>query len=163
LGWVLTQTRSPEQGIEEYQKAVAINPYFPSAHSGLGLALAYVGQIEKALVALDDGERLGAPEILLGFRDSARAGVYACAEKCGDAIKAARRSVQQDPGLVSSQRQIVVNCALAGEMEGARTAFKTFVKIVPNASLDSIAGALPYVLDDHLNRALDAFRLMGLT
>src|SRR5262245_14054049 len=163
LGWVLTQNRSPEQGIEEYQKAVAINTYFPSAHAGLGLALGYVGRIEKALVALDNAERLGAPEILPGFSDSARAGVYACAEKCGDAIKAARRSVQQDPGLVSSQRQIVVNCALAGEMEEARAAFKTFVKIVPNASLDSIAGALPYVLDDHLNRALDAFRLMGLT
>src|SRR5262245_20190049 len=163
LGWVLTQNRSPEGGIEEYQKAVAINPYFPSAHSGLGLALGYVGRIEKALVALDNAERLSAPEILLGFGDSARAGVYACAEKCGDAVKAARRSVQQDPGLVSSQRQIVVNCAVAGEMEEARAAFKTFVQMVPNASLDSIAGALPYIRDSHLNRTLDGFRLMGLT
>lgn len=112
LGWALTQSRSPEQGIEEYQQALAINPYFPSAYSCLGLALGYVGQIERALIALDNGERLGAPEIFPGLTNSARAGVYACAEKCDDAIKAARWSVQQGPGLVASQRHLVVNSAV---------------------------------------------------
>src|SRR5262245_9387964 len=162
LGYALTQNRSPEQGIEEYQKAIGINPYFPAAYSLLGSAFGFVGQIEKALVALDNGEGLGAPEIFMGLTKSTRAGVYACAEKCGDAINAARRSLRQSPGLVHSQRHIVVNCALAGEMEQARAAFKAFVEMVPNASLDSIASALPYIRDNHLNRTLDAFRLMGL-
>jgi hypothetical protein len=63
---------------------------------------------------------------------------------------------------VTSQRHIVVNCALAGEMKEARAAFKTFVQLVPNASLDSVAGALPYIRDNHLNRVLDGFRLVGL-
>jgi len=166
LGWVLTQNRSPEHGIEEYQKAISINPYFPSVYSCLGLALGYVGEIEKALVALDDGERLGSPQIFFGLAGSApaaaRAGVYTSGERCFDAIKAARRSVQQGPDLVGSQRHLVVNCALAREMKEARAAFKTFVEMVPNASLHSIADALPYIRDNHLNRTLDAFRLMGL-
>jgi DNA-binding winged helix-turn-helix (wHTH) protein/TolB-like protein/Tfp pilus assembly protein PilF len=163
LGWALTQNRSPEHGIEEYQKAIAINPCFSSAHACLGLALGYTGQIEKALAALDEGERLDAPEIFMGLTMSARAGVYAAAEKSDDTIKAARRSVQQGPGLVASQRHLVVNCALTGEMKEARAALKTFVGIVPNASLKSIAAALPYISDIHFNRTLDAFRLLGLT
>jgi adenylate cyclase len=162
LGWALTQNRSPEAGIEEYQRAIAINPYFPSAYSCLGLALSYVGEIEMAVTALDNGERLGAPEIFLGLANSARAGVYSCAEMRGDAIKAARRSVQQGPGLVASQRHLVVNYALAGELEEARAAFETLVHLVPNPSLSSIASALPYVRDNDLNRTLDGFRLMGV-
>jgi DNA-binding winged helix-turn-helix (wHTH) protein/tetratricopeptide (TPR) repeat protein len=162
LGWALTQNRSPEEGIEEYQKAVAINPYFSQAHSCLGLALSYLGRNEEALTVLDNGERLNAPEIFIGLTNSARAGVYFCAEKHHDAIKAARRSVQQGPGLVASQRQLVVNCALAGEMEEARVAFKTLVHLVPSLSLRSIAGALPHIRANDLNRTLDAFRLMGV-
>jgi hypothetical protein len=127
------------------------------------LALGYVGQIDKALTVLENGERLGVPEIFMGLTKSAYTSVFACAEKCGDAIKAAQPSIQQSPWLVGSQRQLVVNYALAGEMEQARAAFKSFVKMVPDASLDSVAGALPYIRDTHLNRAVDAFRLLGLT
>ena len=161
LGFALTQNRLPEPAIEEYQRATAINPYFPSAYACLGLALAYSGQIEKGLAALDEGERLDAPEIFVGITNSARAGLYACAEKSDDAIKAARRSTRQSPGLVGSQRNLVVNCALAGSMEEARSEFKTFLELVPNSSLESIASALPYINDNHLNRTLDAFRLLG--
>lgn len=162
LGWALTQNRSPEQGIEEYRKALTINPYFPSAYSCLGLALAYIGQSEHALAALEKGERLNAPEIFLGLASSARAGVYACAEKYGDAVKAARSSVRQAPGLVVSQRQLVVNSVLGGEMDQARVAFQAFLKLVPSASLDTIALALPYIRDTDLDRTLHAFRRVGL-
>ena len=162
LGWALTQNRSPEEGIEEYRRAIAINPLFSSAYACLGLALAYVGRTDQAVTALDEGERLAAPEIFVGLAKSARAGVYACAEKYDNAINAARASVRQGPGLVASQRNLVVNCALAGEMNDARTALRTFFEIVPNATLRSIGDAMPYVRDSDLNRTLDAFALMGL-
>jgi DNA-binding winged helix-turn-helix (wHTH) protein len=64
VGWALTQNRQPEDAVEEYRKALAINPYFPMAHTCLGLALSYVRQIELALAALDDRDRLNAPEFL---------------------------------------------------------------------------------------------------
>jgi hypothetical protein len=126
------------------------------------LALAYVGRIDQAVTVLDDGERLNAPEIFTGLAKSARAGVYACAERYADAIKAARASVRAGPGLVASERNLVVNCVLNGELDEARAALRTFSQIVPNATLDSIAGAVPYVRDGDLNRTLDAFRLVGL-
>ncbi len=162
LGWALTQNRSPEEGIEEYQRAIAINPDFSFAHSCLGLALGYVGRIEKALAELETAERLAGPEIFVGQTNTARAGVYFCAENYRDAIAAARRALQRAPFLVAHQRHLVVSCALAGEMEEARAGFKTLVRLVPDLSLSSIASALPNIRDNDLNRTLDAFRLMGV-
>jgi len=66
------------------------------------------------------------------------------------------------PGLVPSQRHLVVNSALAGEMDEARTAFATFLRMVPNASLGLITSGLPNIRDNDLNRTLDGFRLVGL-
>ena len=162
LGWVLTQNRSTEEGAEEYRRALAINPYFSLAYPCLGLALAYLGQTDEALKVLENGDRMNAPEIFVGLTNSARAGIYFCAEKHHDAIKAARSSVQQGPGLVASHRQLVVNCALAGEMGEARAAFKTLVQLVPGISLNSVANALPHVHTDHVSRTLEVFRLMGV-
>lgn len=162
LGWALTQNRLPNGGIEEYQRAITINPCFPSARACLGLALSYVGRTEEALIELENGERLGAPEIFNGLSNSARAGVYFCAEDHRTAISAARRSVRQSPGLVASQRQLVVNCVLAGEMDEARAAYSDLVRLVPNLSLRSIANALPYIRDRDLNRALEGLRRIGV-
>jgi hypothetical protein len=70
---------------------------------------------------------------------------------------------QRSPGLVPSQRQLVVNCTLAGEIEEARAAFRTLVHLVPHLSLKSIANALPNIHGNDVNRTLDVFRLMGLS
>src|SRR6185312_15842932 len=101
MGWALTQNRQPEDAVEEYRKALAINPYFSMAYTCMGLALGYLGRSESALAALDDRDRLNAPEFFAGQPLSARASVYGCAENSTEAIKAARRSVQQAPDLIS--------------------------------------------------------------
>jgi DNA-binding winged helix-turn-helix (wHTH) protein/Flp pilus assembly protein TadD len=95
MGWALTQNRQPEEAVEEYERALAIDPYFPMALSCLGLALGYVGQSERALAALDDRDRLKAPEFFAGQPLSARASVYGCAENFREAIRAGRRSARQ--------------------------------------------------------------------
>jgi DNA-binding winged helix-turn-helix (wHTH) protein/tetratricopeptide (TPR) repeat protein len=162
LGWTLTQNRQPEDAVEEYWKALAINPYFPIAQTCLGLALSYLGQSERALAALDDRDRLNAPEVFTGQPFSARASVYACAENCTDAIKAARRSIQQAPDLVSSQQHLIVNYVSVGEMEEARVALRSLIRIRPNCSLSTIADSLPYVRHSDFDRTLEAFHLLGL-
>jgi DNA-binding winged helix-turn-helix (wHTH) protein len=162
LGWALTQNRSPEEGAEEYRKAIALNPYFPHAHYGLGSALGYVGRAEEALTAIEAGERLGAPEIFVGHGNSARAAVYFCGEKYDDAIKAAQRSVQQSPGLIVSLRTLFVSSGLEGKAEQARAAFKLLTSQGSSLSLNVIEGALPYIRDGDVNRTLEVFRRMGV-
>jgi DNA-binding SARP family transcriptional activator/TolB-like protein len=162
LGWALTQNRLPEGGIDEYRRAIDINPYFSVAHSCLGLALAYVSQTEKAETVMEDAERLRAPEIFVGQHKSCLAGVCFGAERHRDAMIAARRSVQEYPGPICTQRQLVVNSVLAGETQEARAAFATFKGLAPDLSLNSVAATLPYIRDKDLNKVMDAFRLIGL-
>jgi DNA-binding winged helix-turn-helix (wHTH) protein/tetratricopeptide (TPR) repeat protein len=162
MGWALTQNRQPEEAIEEYEKALAIDPYFPMALSCLGLALGYLGQSERALVALDYRDRLKAPEVFAGQLLSARASVYACAENCREAIRAGRRSARQAPDLVSTQQHLITNYVSIGQTDEARAALKVFVRTRPNSSLSTIADALPYVRDRDFDRTLSAFYVLGL-
>jgi DNA-binding SARP family transcriptional activator len=162
LGWVLTQSRATELGVEEYEKAIALAPHFPHARSCLGLALAYLGKIDRALTEVEAAARFGTLEILAGLTNSARAGLFFCAERYHDAILAARRSVQESPGLVASQRQLVVNHALAGEIDEARAALTVFKQLVPNATLQKIAGSLPNIHDREQTKILEAFHKLGL-
>jgi tetratricopeptide (TPR) repeat protein len=162
LGWALTMGRSPEAGIEEYRKALAINPYRPHMRCSLAAALAFVGQTEKALAELDDAERLGAPEVYPGKRNSIRALIYFLSEKHDEAIRAAQWAVWQSPSHVFGHHQLAVNYALVGKVEEARAEFATLVRLVPNTSLNAIAESLPYIHDRELNQAVDAFRLMGI-
>jgi tetratricopeptide (TPR) repeat protein len=162
LGWALTMSRSPEAGIEEYRKALAIDPYRPHVRCSLAAALAFVGQTEKALAELDEAERLGAPELYSGKRNSIRALIYFLSEKHDEAIRAAQWAVWQSPSHVFGHHQLAVNYALVGKVEEARAEFATLVRLVPNTSLNAIAESLPYVRDRELNQVFDAFRLIGI-
>jgi hypothetical protein len=128
----------------------------------LALALGYLGQIERALTELETAKHVGVREILAGVNNSARAGVFFCAGRYKDAIVAARRSVQENPGLVASQRQLVVNHALIGEIDEARVALTRFKQLVPNASLQTVAGSLPNIRDAEQSKILEAFHSLGL-
>ena len=162
LGSVLAQGRSPEEAIEHHRKALAINSYLPHAHYCLATALSNAGQAENALTAVENGDRLGAPEIFPGHGTSVRASIYFQMEKHRDGIAAARHSVSQSPGHIASQRRLVVSSALAREIDEARAALKTFLALVPNASLSLIADSLAYMRDNDVTRTLDAFHLMGV-
>jgi len=162
LGWAFSMSRSPEAGIEEYRKALAINPYLPHIQYSLAAALSSVGEPEKALAELGEAEYLGAPEVYPGQCNSIRASIYFLSEKHDEAIKAARRSVWQSPSHIFSYHQLAVNYALVGKVEEARAELATLVRLAPNTSLNVIAESLPYIHDRETNQTLDAFRLMGI-
>jgi TolB-like protein/DNA-binding SARP family transcriptional activator/Flp pilus assembly protein TadD len=162
LGFVHAQSRFTEEAIREYEKALALNPNFSLAHTYLGAALSHLGRTEEALTRIDAAERLGPREIFFGVNDYVRANAYFAAERYRDASAFARRSVLQSPGIVTSHRQLVVNSALAGEIQKAKAALKPLLLLVPGSSLSSINEALPYVRDKDRSRFLDAFFLVGV-
>jgi TolB-like protein len=162
LGFVHAQSRSTEAAIREYEKALALNPSFGLVHTYLGGALSHLGRTEEALTRIDTAERLSPREIFFGVNDYVRANAYFAAERYRDASVFARRSVLQSPGIVTSHRQLVVNCALAGDIQEAKAALKPLLRLVPGSSLGSINEALPYVRDKDRSRFLDAFYLVGV-
>jgi len=163
LGFVHAQCRSAEEAILEYEKALALNPSFSLAHTYLGSALSHLGRTEAALAHIDVAESLSQREMFFGVNNYVRANAHFAAERYQVAGIFARRSVRESPGIVTSHRQLVVNCALAGEIPQARAALRTLLRLVPGTSLASINEALPYGRDKDRSRFLDAFSRMGLS
>jgi DNA-binding SARP family transcriptional activator len=161
-GFVHAHNRETEQAIECYHRALALNPHFGLAHTYLGSAFSHLGRTDEALAQIDTAERLCRRELFFGVNNYVRANAYFAVGRPHEASVFARKSIEESPGIVTSHRQLVVNCALAGEMKQARAALDCLRRLVPDISLRSIEDALPYGRDSDKNRFLDGFRLLGI-
>jgi hypothetical protein len=114
------------------------------------------------MAEIDEAERFSPREIFLGVNNYVRANACFTAERNEDAKMFARRSVVESPGIVTSQRHLVVSCALAGNAREARAALEMLLRLVPGSSLQSIDEALPFVRERDRIRFLEAFSALGL-
>lgn len=161
-GFVHAQSRSPEEAIREFEKALALNPSFSLAHTYFGSALSHLGRTEAALEQIDIAERLNPRQMFHGVNNYVRANAHFAEGRYREASTFALRSVQESPGIVTSHRQLVVNRALAGEPREAKAALDILLRLVPGTSLKSISEALPYNRDNDRIRFLDTFSQVGL-
>ena len=162
LGYVHAQSRWIDEAIAAYEKALALNPNFGLAHTYLGSALSVLGRSEAALAQIDVAERLSAREIFHGVNNYVRANAHFAAGRYREACLFARNSVRESPGIVTSHRHVVVNCALAGAIPEAKAALDELLRLGPGTSLRAIDEALPYVREQDRNRFLDAFHRVGI-
>jgi TolB-like protein/Tfp pilus assembly protein PilF len=166
LGYVLAWSRRADDALVEYERALALNPNFAIAHWLLALALCYLGRSEEALAHGDQAERLSPRDLLArgnaGVSNNVRAIACFVAGRYRDGIAFARKAIIESPNLIPAYRALVVNCALAGEIEEARLALQTLKGLVPDISLKSLNGVIPYVRDDDRQRYVEGFRLAGL-
>jgi len=166
LGYVLAWSARAGDAIGEYQKALAINPNFAIAHWLLALALCYLGKGEEALAHGEQAERLSPRDLLArgnaGVSNNVRAIACFIAGRYREGVSFARKAIIESPNLIPAYRALVVNCALAGDIDEAKLALQALQRIVPDLSLKSIHGVMPYVRDDDRNRYLEGFRLAGL-
>jgi hypothetical protein len=87
---------------------------------------------------------------------------YFFAGKHKEASAFARKSILESPGIVTGYRQLVVNCALAGEMDEARAALQILKGLQPELSLKWIEEWLPYRRERDRQKFIEGFRLAGL-
>jgi adenylate cyclase len=138
LGHLHRQRRELQDAVAEFQHAVALNPNFAFAHTHLGLALCFLGRSEEALVELDTAERLSPRDLQAGLNDIARAIACFIDGRYHDGVHFARKAARQDPDSAGAHHLVVVNCALAGEIEEAREALQTLKRLEPNLSLETM-------------------------
>jgi TolB-like protein/Flp pilus assembly protein TadD len=162
LGFVYGMTRRPEQALIEQEKALSLNPNFALAYTYSGAALAYLGRGNDALVKIGAAERLNPKGLFRGVNNVARAAAYFAEGQYADGISCARKSILESPGIVTGYRMLVVNCALAGEIEEARRALETMKRLQPDVSLRWVAEFVPYAGERQRQDFIEAFRLAGL-
>ena len=162
LGFVHQQCRRSEDAIEEYQKALSLNPNFALAHTYLAFALCFLGQIDQSLAHVATSERLSPRGLLHGVNNLLRAVAHFLAGQHREAIGFARKSVLESPGIVTGYRHVVVNCALAGEIDEAKAALQILRRLQPELSLAWIEKWLPYRCAKDRQKFIEGFRLAGL-
>jgi TolB-like protein/Tfp pilus assembly protein PilF len=166
LGYVLAWSRRADDALVEYEKALALNPNFAIAHWLLALALCYLGRSEEALAHGDQAERLSPRDLLArgnaGVSNNVRAIACFVAGRYRDGIAFARKAIIESPNLIPAYRALVVNCALAGEIEEAKLALRTLKRLAPDISLKSLDEVIPYVRDNDRQGYVEGFRLAGL-
>ena len=161
LGHLHRQRLELQDAVAEFQNAVALNPNFAFAHTHLGLALCFLGRSQEALVELDMAERLSPRDFQAGLNNVSRAIACFIDGRYGDGVHFAKTATRQDPDSAGAHHLVVVNCALAGEIEEAWEALQTLKRLEPNLALETLDMAV-YVRDEDRRRYFEAFRLSGL-
>jgi tetratricopeptide (TPR) repeat protein len=162
LGYVHQQSRNSENAVQEYREALSLNPNFALAHTYLAAALCFLGQIDEALAHIATSERLSPRGLFHGINSLTRAIANFFQGKHKEASTFARKSILESPGIVTGYRQLIVNCALAGEIDEARAALRILKDLQPELSLKWIEEWQPYKRERDRQKFIEGFRLAGL-
>ena len=121
----------------------------------------FLGRSKEALVELDTAERLSPRDFQAGLNNIARAIACFIDGRYRDGVDFARTATRQNPDAVGAHHLVVVNSALAGDVEAAREALQTLKSFEPDISLQTLDMAV-YARDEDRRRYFEAFRLSGL-
>jgi adenylate cyclase len=166
MGYVLAWSKRATDAIVEYEKALSINPNFAIAHYLLAWTYCMLGRSEEALAHGNIVARLSPRDLLArgnaGVSNNVRSTACFVAGRYRDGIEFARKAIIESPSLVPAYRILVINCALAGEIDEARTALQILKHLQPDISLKWAKEAWPWVRDEEKRRYVEGLRLAGL-
>ncbi|MBV9953966.1 MAG: winged helix-turn-helix domain-containing protein [Pseudolabrys sp.] len=167
VGYVLAWSRRPADAVPKYEKALALDPTFATAHWLLGLSLNYLGRADAAFAHADKAASLSARDLFArgnaGVANNLRSMSCFIRERYREGSEYARRAIIESPNLSAAWRPLVVNCALGGELEEAVKALGLLKqRFLPHLTLKWIDDELPYVRAGDRQRYLEGFRLAGL-
>jgi adenylate cyclase len=166
LGFAFVLERRVEDAIAQYEKALALNPNFAFVYTMLGAALCYLGRGEEAMEQIDTAERLSPRDLLSrgnrGANNIIRAAACLVAARYRHGVDFARKALFEAPSSTPAYRQLIVNCALGGDLEQAKAALRDLKRLQPDISLRWIEEWLPFVRTEERWKYMEGFRLAGL-
>jgi TolB-like protein/Tfp pilus assembly protein PilF len=165
LGCVLIFKGQAEAGAKECRKALALDPNFALAHTLLGIALAFQGESEAAHLQYDEAERLSPQDLLTrgnsGVNNMARSWACFVAGQYRDGIEFAKRAIAESPSLSPAYRILVVNCALANEIDAAKAALQEMLQVQRGVTPGWIKEWALFARPEDRQKYLEGFRLAG--
>jgi tetratricopeptide (TPR) repeat protein len=136
--------RRTDQAVEEFQRALDLNPNFAAAHGYLGLALALDGQSDQAIPQLEQAIRMSPHDPQNAVFNMGLAGAHYLAGRYNEAIGFARKALQQRHGWTGAHRIYVASLAQAGQIDEARAALVRLQELHPENSIAWIERNIPY-------------------
>ena len=150
---------------EECRKALALDPSFALAHTLLGVAFCFMGKSKEAWLQYDKAERLSPRDLLTrgnaGVNNMARSWACFVEGRYRDGIEFAKQAIAESPGLTPAYRILVVNYALAGEIDASKSTLETLKRVQPNITPNWIKEWVLFTRPEDRQNYLEGFRLAG--
>ena len=161
LGYVAYTMRRTDKAIEEFQRAIDLNPNFAAAHSYLSLALALAGQTNQAITHAEQAIRMSPHDPQNAVCFTALAAALYQAGRYGEAVNFGRKAVQQRSGWAPGHRIFCASLAQAGQIDEARTELDQLKELHPDISIAWIEKHVPYTAGP-MSKFLEGMRKAGL-
>jgi TolB-like protein/Flp pilus assembly protein TadD len=161
LGFVAFTRRNTDESVEEFQRALDLNPNFAAAHGFLGCALAFDGRSEQAIGHIERAIRMSPHDPQNALLNAALAAAHYQAGRYAEAIGFGRKAIQQRFELTNGHRIYVASLAQAGRIDEARAALARLQELHPENSIAWIERNVPYT-PAPMAKFLDGFRKAGL-
>ncbi len=144
LGYVAMTRRSTDEAVEQFQRALDLNPNFAAAHGYLGFALALDGRSGQAIDHIEQAIRMSPHDPQNAIFNVALAAAHYLAGRYTEAVRFGRKAMQQRFGLTNGHRIYVASLAQAGQIDEARAALVRLQELHPENSIAWIERNIPY-------------------
>jgi len=143
LAFVALTRRQTDEAVEEFRRALELNPNFAAAHGYLGLALALDGRSDQAIDHIEQAMRMSPRDPQNSMFNMALSVAHYLAGRYTEAVGFGRRSVQQREGLIAGHRMYIASLAQAGQIDEARASLQRLMELQPNISIAWIEEYVP--------------------
>ena len=153
--------RRTEEAVEQFQRAIDLNPNFAAAHGYFGWALALDGQSDRAIPHLEQAIRMSPHDPQNAIFYVGLAAAHYLAGRYTEAVGYGRKAVQQRTTFTGSHRIYCASLAQAGRLADARAALERLKELQPDISIAWIEKYVPYT-PGPMAKFLEGMRKAGL-
>ncbi len=161
LGFVALTRRQTDEAVEEFQRALALNPNFAAALGYLGLALAFDGRSDQAIEKIEQAMRMSPHDPQNSMFNTGLAIAHYLAGRYAEAVGFGRKSLQQHAGFITGHRIYIASLAQAGQIDEARASLQRLKEVQPTLSIAWIEQYVPYT-PGPMRKFLEGMRKAGL-
>jgi adenylate cyclase len=161
LGYVAFTRRHTDEAVEEFERALDLNPNSAAAHGYLGIALMLDGRSDPAIDHIEQAIRMSPHDPQNVLFNVGLAAAHYQAGRYTEAVGVARKAMQQRFGLANGHRVYVASLAQAGKIDEARAALARLQELHSENSIAWIERNIPYT-PGPMAKFLDGMRKAGL-
>jgi len=161
LGFVAYTKRSTDEAVEEFTRALDLNPNFAAAHGYLALALALADRSKDAITHGEQAIRMSPHDPQTGLFNVALAAAHYLEGRFSEAVRFGRKATQLSPQLSGAHRIYIASLAQAGQIDEAREALQRLKELQPMISIAWIERYVPYTASA-MTKFIDGMRKAGL-
>jgi adenylate cyclase len=161
LGFVALTRRRTDEAVDEFQRALALNPNFATARGYLGLALSFDGRSDEAIQNINQAMRMSPHDPQNSMFNVGLAVAHYLAGRYDEAVDFGRKSLQQRAGFIAGHRIYIASLAQAGHIDEARASLQRLKEVQPNLSIEWIEKYVPYT-SRTMGKFVEGMRKAGL-